>query len=45
MSDKRYLPLWLHRVFNGVYPAALLAGFDTYWLARLSQLRAIFNYF
>ncbi len=34
MSDKRYLPLWLHRVFNGVFPGALLAGFGTYWLGE-----------
>jgi hypothetical protein len=34
MSDKRYLPLWLHRIFNGLFPAALLAGFSTYWLGE-----------
>ncbi len=34
MSDKRYLPLWLHRVFNGLFPAALLAGFGTCWLGE-----------
>ena len=34
MSDKRYLPLWLHRVYNGLFPAALLAGFGTYWLGE-----------
>ena len=33
-SDKRYLPLWLHRVFNGLFPAALLAGFGTCWLGE-----------
>jgi len=34
MSDNRYLPLWLHRIFNGLFPAALLAGFGTYWLGE-----------
>ena len=34
MSDKRSLPLWLHRIFNGFFPAALLAGFGTYWLGE-----------
>jgi hypothetical protein len=35
MSDgKNHLPLWLHRVFNGLFPAALLAGFGSYWLSE-----------
>jgi hypothetical protein len=35
MSDgKSHLPLWLHRIFNGLFPAALLAGFGTYWLSE-----------
>lgn len=34
MSDKRNLPLWLHRIFNGLFSAALLAGFGTYWLGE-----------
>jgi hypothetical protein len=34
MCDKRYFPLWLHRIFNGLFPAALLAGFGTYWLGE-----------
>jgi hypothetical protein len=32
MSRTRYLPLWLHRIFNGLFPAALLAGFATFWI-------------
>jgi hypothetical protein len=32
MSDKRYLPRWLHRVFSGLFSGALLAGFGTCWL-------------
>lgn len=31
MSDKRYLPLWLHRIFNGLFPAVLLAGLGMFW--------------
>lgn len=34
MSDKRYLPLWLHRIFNGLFPAALLAGFGSCWIGE-----------
>jgi len=34
MSDDRYLPLWLHRIFNGLFPAALLAWFGMYWLGE-----------
>jgi len=34
MSDKRYLPLWLHRIFNGLFSTALLAGFGTHWLGE-----------
>jgi hypothetical protein len=34
MNDKRYLPLWLHRAFNGLFAAALLAGFGMYWLGE-----------
>jgi hypothetical protein len=29
MNAKRELPLWLHRIFNGVFPAALLVGFGS----------------
>jgi hypothetical protein len=31
MIDNRHLPLWLHRVCNGLFPAALLAGFSSFW--------------
>ena len=34
MSDSRYLPLWLHRIFNGLFPAALLAGFGMCWVGE-----------
>jgi hypothetical protein len=34
MSDRRNLPLWLHRIFNGVFPAALLVGFGTCFLGE-----------
>lgn len=34
MSDKRYLPLWLHRLFNGMFPGALLARLGSYWLGE-----------
>ena len=33
MSERR-LPLWLHRIFNGLFPAALLAGFGTCWIGE-----------
>jgi hypothetical protein len=33
-SDRLFLPLWLHRVFNGLFSAALLATFGTYWLGE-----------
>jgi hypothetical protein len=34
MSRTRHLPLWLHRIFNGLFPAALLAGFGTFWIGQ-----------
>ena len=34
MSDKCYLPLWLHRIFNGLFPAASLAGFSSCWIGE-----------
>ena len=37
MSNEHNLPLWLHRVFNGLFPAALLAGFGTSWLGEPSD--------
>lgn len=32
MIRTRYMPLWLHRIFNGLFPTALLAGFGTFWI-------------
>jgi hypothetical protein len=34
MSKNRQLPLWVHRIFNGLLPAALLAGFGTFWISE-----------
>ncbi|HXR04970.1 MAG TPA: hypothetical protein VN836_09725 [Verrucomicrobiae bacterium] len=31
MIHNRYLPLWLHRVCNGAFATALLAGFGSIW--------------
>jgi len=32
MIHNYYLPLWLHRICNGLFGAALLVGFGSIWL-------------
>jgi len=34
MIHNRYLPLWLHRVCNGVFGAALLLGIGSIWFGE-----------
>jgi len=34
MIHNRYLPSWLHRICNGIFGAALLAGFGSVWLGE-----------
>jgi hypothetical protein len=33
MIHNRYLPLWLHRICNGVFGAALLLGIGNIWFS------------
>src|ERR1039457_109708 len=44
-SDKRCLLLWLHRVFNGLFPSALLAGFGTCWLGEPADCTGVTTYY
>jgi hypothetical protein len=34
MSNNRYLPLWLHRICNGLFASALLAGLGTFCIGE-----------
>jgi hypothetical protein len=34
MIHNHYLPLWLHRICNGVFGAALLVGFGSIWFGE-----------
>jgi hypothetical protein len=36
MSENRYLPMWMHRFFNGLFGIVLVAGASTFWLAEPS---------
>ena len=31
MRKRYYLPIWMHRIFNGLFGAALFAGFASVW--------------
>jgi hypothetical protein len=37
MIQNRYLPLWLHRVCNGVFGAAWFVGFGSIWLGEPAE--------
>jgi hypothetical protein len=34
MIQNRHLPLWLHRICNGVFSAALLVGIGSIWFGE-----------
>jgi hypothetical protein len=34
MIHNRYLPLWLHRVFNGIFGAAWFLGIGSIWYSQ-----------
>jgi len=34
MSAPCQLPLWLHRIFNGVLPAVLLVALSSFWIGE-----------
>jgi hypothetical protein len=34
MIHNRYLPMWLHRLYSGIFGAALFAGFASIWFAE-----------
>jgi hypothetical protein len=37
MIHNRYLPLWLHRVCNGVFGAVLLIGIGSIWFGEPAE--------
>lgn len=34
MHKSRHLPMWLHRVFNGVLPTVMQAALGTFWISE-----------